>query len=102
MPCQGTHAVRPSQRRRRAIPPVIEWFASAVLRRPLVLDLDDATWIPYASPVYGRMATMLKWPTKTDRLIRMARIVTCGSPNIAEHVRSRGAEAVGVPTVVDT
>jgi glycosyltransferase involved in cell wall biosynthesis len=83
-------------------PPVIEWLASSLLRRPLVLDLDDATWIPYASPVYGRMATMLKWPSKTDRLIGMARIVTCGSPNIADHVRSRGAEAVVIPTVVDT
>jgi glycosyltransferase involved in cell wall biosynthesis len=67
-----------------------------------VLDLDDATWIPYASPVYGRLAMLLKWPSKTDRLIRMARVVTCGSPNIADHVRSRGAEAVIVPTVVDT
>jgi glycosyltransferase involved in cell wall biosynthesis len=83
-------------------PPIIEWLASAVFRRPLVLDLDDATWIPYASPVYGRMATLLKWPSKTDRLIRMARVVTCGSPNIADYARSRGAEAVVVPTVVDT
>ena len=83
-------------------PPLIEWLASSVLHRPLVLDLDDATWIPYASPVYGRIATMLKWPSKTDRLIRMARIVTCGSPNIADYVRSRGADAMVVPTVVDT
>jgi len=79
-------------------PPVVE----RLIHRPLVLDLDDATWIPYASPVYGRMATLLKWPSKTDRLIRMARVVTCGSPHIADYVRSRGAEAVIVPTVVDT
>ena len=52
-------------------PPVIEWLASRLLRRPLVLDLDDATWIAYASPVYGRIATLLKWPSKTDRLIRL-------------------------------
>jgi len=83
-------------------PPLIEWLASTVVHRPLVLDLDDATWIPYASPVYGRIATIFKWPSKTDRLIRMARVVTCGSPNIADYIRSRGAEAVVVPTVVDT
>lgn len=82
-------------------PPIIEWLASRVLRRPLVLDLDDATWIPYASPVYGRLATLLKWPSKTDALIRMARTVTCGSPTIAAYVRSRGATATIVPTVVD-
>jgi glycosyltransferase involved in cell wall biosynthesis len=83
-------------------PPIVEWLASRLLRRPLVLDLDDATWLPYASPIYGRLATFLKRPAKTDRLIRWARIVTCGSPSIAGHVRSRGAEAVVVPTVVDT
>jgi len=78
-------------------PPVIEWLIARVLRRPLVLDLDDATWIPYESPVYGRVATLLKWASKTDRLIRWARTVTCGSPNIAAH-----AGGVIVPTVVDT
>src|SRR5258706_6114452 len=83
-------------------PPVIEWLIARLLRRPLVLDLDDATWIPYASPVYGRLATLLKWPSKTNRLIRWAGVVTCGSPNIAAYVRSRGGEASIVPTVVDT
>jgi glycosyltransferase involved in cell wall biosynthesis len=81
-------------------PPVVEWLATR--RRPMILDLDDATWIAYRSPVYGRLATLLKWPGKTDRLIRRARVVTCGNPNIAEYVRARGAEAVVLPTVVDT
>jgi len=83
-------------------PPVIEWIVWRLLRRPLVLDLDDATYIAYASPVYGRIASLLKWPSKTDRLIRRARAVACGNPNIAAHVRACGADAVIVPTVVDT
>ena len=83
-------------------PPVVEWIVSRVLRRPLVLDLDDATYIAYESPIYGRAASLLKWPSKTGRLIRWARIVACGNPNIAAHVREQGAEAVVVPTVVDT
>jgi glycosyltransferase involved in cell wall biosynthesis len=78
-------------------PPVIEWLIARVLRRPLVLDLDDATWIAYTSPVYGRLATWLKWPSKTDRLIKWARAVTCASPHIAEY-----ANGVLIPTVVDT
>lgn len=82
-------------------PPIVEWIAARLLRRPLVLDLDDATYIAYASPVYGRAAALLKWPGKTDRLIRWARAVVCGNPNIAAYVRGRGAEAVVVPTVVD-
>jgi len=83
-------------------PPIIEWMAARLLRRPLVLDLDDATYIAYASPVYGRAAALLKWPGKTGRLIRWARTVVCGNPNIAAHARGLGAEAVVVPTVVDT
>jgi glycosyltransferase involved in cell wall biosynthesis len=79
-------------------PPLVERIAA---RRPMILDLDDATWIAYRSPVYGRFATLLKWPGKTDRLIKWARVVTCGNPNIAEYVRGRGAQAVVLPTVVD-
>lgn len=82
-------------------PPVVEWIAARLLRRPMVLDLDDATYIAYASPVYGRVAALLKWPGKTDRLIRWARVVVCGNPNIAAHARELGADAVVVPTVVD-
>jgi glycosyltransferase involved in cell wall biosynthesis len=83
-------------------PPLIEWIAVRILRRPLILDLDDATWVPYTSPVYGRLATLLKWPAKTNRLIRWAHAVTCGSPNIAAHARTLGATAMVLPTTVDT
>jgi glycosyltransferase involved in cell wall biosynthesis len=78
-------------------PPLIEWFIARVLRRPMIVDLDDASWITYSSPVYGRLATWLKWPSKTDRLIRWARAVTCGSPYIAAY-----AKGVLIPTTVDT
>lgn len=83
-------------------PPLVEWLAARVLRRRMILDLDDATYLSYRSPVYGPMATLMKWPGKTDRLIRWSSIVTCGNPNIAADVRSRGAEAIVLPTVVDT
>lgn len=82
-------------------PPLIEWVAARVLRRPMILDLDDATWLPYPSPVYGRLAALMKGKGKTERLIRWSRVVTCGNPNIAADVRSRGAEAILVPSAVD-
>lgn len=82
-------------------PPLLEWLAARVLRRPMILDLDDATWLPFHSPVYGRLAALLKGTGKTERLIRWSSAVTCGNPNIAAHVRSRGAEAVLVPSAVD-
>lgn len=86
-------------------PPLIEWIAARVLRRPMILDLDDATWLPYRSPVYGRLAALMKGTGKTERLIRWSSAVTCGNPNIAAGVvarrHSRGAEAVLVPSAVD-
>ncbi|MBA3767225.1 MAG: hypothetical protein H0W99_09600, partial [Acidobacteria bacterium] len=71
-------------------PPVIEWLAMRLGSCPMVLDLDDATYLPYVSPVYGRLASALKWFSKTDDLIRWARVVTCGNRTIADYVESKG------------
>ena len=83
-------------------PPLVEWMAARLLRRPLVLDLDDATYLRVDSPVYGRLATWLKWPGKTDQLIRWSRVVTCGNPTIADYVRSRHPKVDLLENVVDT
>ncbi|MFN2454890.1 MAG: glycosyltransferase family 4 protein [Pyrinomonadaceae bacterium] len=83
-------------------PPVIEWLAMKVGGCPMVLDLDDATYVAYTSPTYGRLGSSLKWFSKTNDLIRWAKIVTCGNPLIAEYVESKGTRAVVIPTVVDT
>ena len=83
-------------------PPVIEWLTSRALKRPMVLDLDDATYVSYTSPTYGGLGKALKWFSKTDDLIRWAAIVTCGNRSIAEYVSSRGVQARIIPTVVDT
>jgi glycosyltransferase involved in cell wall biosynthesis len=83
-------------------PPVIEWLATHVWRRPMVLDLDDATYVSYTSPTYGRLGGALKWFGKTDQLIRWAKVVTCGNRSIAEYVSGKGARAHIIPTVVDT
>ncbi|MGI9166334.1 MAG: glycosyltransferase family 4 protein [Pyrinomonadaceae bacterium] len=83
-------------------PPLIEWFAARVLKRPLVLDLDDATYVSYTSPTYGSLGKYLKWFSKTDDLIRWSSIVTCGNSTIAEYVARKGGVARVIPTVVDT
>ena len=83
-------------------PPLFEWLAMHLGSCPMVLDLDDATYVSYVSPTYGRAATWLKWPGKTDQLIRWARLATCGNPAIAEHVSAQGTETRVLPTVVDT
>lgn len=83
-------------------PPVIEWLTARALKRPMLLDLDDATYGSYTSPTYGGLGKALKWFSKTDDLIRWAAIVTCGNRSIAEYVSSKGVEARIIPTVVDT
>ncbi len=83
-------------------PPVLEALALAVGRCPLVLDLDDPTWVGYDSPTYGRLARLAKWPGKTAALIDRADTVTCGSAYVARFVASRGRPFVVVPAVVDT
>lgn len=82
-------------------PPIWEWALTRLARRPMVLDLDDATYLPYASPVYGPLAR-LKWFSKTEKLIRWADVVTCGSRAILEDVRSLGGRGILMPSVVDT
>jgi glycosyltransferase involved in cell wall biosynthesis len=78
-------------------PPLFE----QATKTPIVLDLDDATWVAYDSPTYGRLGRWLKYPKKTDRLIDLATRVTAGNRTIADYAVSRGTPATIVPTVVD-
>ena len=83
-------------------PPIVEWLAINLDRCPMVLDLDDATYVAYKSPTYGRLGSMLKWFGKTNDLIHWSRLVICGNREIASYVESKGRAAVVIPTVVDT
>jgi glycosyltransferase involved in cell wall biosynthesis len=83
-------------------PPLFEWTIARLFKRPMVLDLDDATYVPYTSPTYGKFGRALKWAGKTDDLIRWASVVTCGNQTIADYAESKGATVRIIPTVVDT
>lgn len=83
-------------------PEIFERLFMAVGRMPMVLDLDDATYVRYESPTYGKAGSLLKCFGKTDRLIRLAEIVTCGNRFIAEYVENLGTRAAVIPTVADT
>ena len=83
-------------------PPIIEKLAMNYGKVPMILDLDDATYVSYKSPTYGKFGSALKWFGKTDDLIKWSSVVTCGNRNIAEYVKSKGVETKIIPTVVDT
>jgi glycosyltransferase involved in cell wall biosynthesis len=83
-------------------PAVFEWLFQNLGRVPMVLDLDDATYLRYVSPVYGRWGSALKFFGKTNRLIEHSSLVICGNPFIAEYVESKGTPTAVLPTIVDT
>jgi glycosyltransferase involved in cell wall biosynthesis len=83
-------------------PPLIEWCATRLFRRRMVLDLDDPTWLEQDSPIYGRLRRWLKPRGNTDWLIDHAAMVICGNEAIADYVRRRGAPATVMQTIVDT
>jgi glycosyltransferase involved in cell wall biosynthesis len=83
-------------------PPVCEYVLAKLLRKPMVLDLDDATYISYVSPTYGRLTNLLKCFRKTDDLIRWSQVVVCGNHAIASHANELGAATVVIPSVVNT
>ncbi len=83
-------------------PAFFEWIFQKIGKMPLILDLDDATYVHYVSPTYGRVGSFFKFFGKTDKLIEKAQIVTCGNRFIAEYVEKKATKAVVIPTVVDT
>jgi glycosyltransferase involved in cell wall biosynthesis len=81
------------------------WVEAALTRDSgpsMVLDLDDATFVAYDSPTYGVVGRWLKWPGKTDALIELSALVTCGNRFVADYVEARARPTALVPTVVDT
>ena len=83
-------------------PSIFEWLFQKIGNIPLVLDLDDATYVKYISPSYGRAGSFFKFFGKTDSLIKRSAAVVCGNRFIAEYAESLNAKTIVVPTVVDT
>jgi glycosyltransferase involved in cell wall biosynthesis len=84
-------------------PPLVEWLLTRALDRPIIFDLDDAIWVPYASPTYGAtLSKLLKAPGKTHFTLGAAAHVIAGNPFVADYARRFNARTDIVPTVVDT
>jgi glycosyltransferase involved in cell wall biosynthesis len=80
-------------------PALFEWLAHRSM--PMVLDLDDSTYVERPSDVYGALAHFLKFHGKTKRMIGWADHVVCGNPTIARYVSERQTAASILPTIVD-
>ena len=82
-------------------PGFFEWIVKTPLQKPIVMDVDDAVYIPYEAGRYGKLGSFLKFYGKTDRLIRSSHNVVSGGEFLAEYVESKGGRAVVIPTIVD-
>ena len=83
-------------------PPVVEWLVNKVARCPIVFDFDDAVFVSYVSPTYGRFASWLKYPSKSSRILAMSAHITAGNEYLASYARLHNRRVTILPTVVDT
>lgn len=83
-------------------PPVIEWLVGKVARCPMVYDFDDAIFVSYVSPTYGRFASWLKSPSKSSRILAMSAHIIAGNEYLASYARRHNRRVTILPTVVDT
>lgn len=81
--------------------PILSWYFSQVLKKPLIYDFDDAVWLRNSSESNRKFA-FLKSHKDSLRLMKWAAINACGNAFLAEKAGSMGSEARVIPTVLNT
>jgi glycosyltransferase involved in cell wall biosynthesis len=81
-------------------PPVVERYLSS-LGRAIVLDFDDAIFLPNASEA-NRFVSSLKYVQKVSTLVRLSDRVIVGNEFLARYARAHNDAVTTIPTSVDT
>lgn len=82
-------------------PPIIEAIIAKVLHKPIIYDIDDAVFVPYVSPTFGRALSLLKWFVKTDYILRNSTHVIAGNAYLAEYAGKFNNNVTIIPSTVD-
>ena len=79
------------------------WFERRIAAAgvPMIFDFDDAVFVPYRSPSNGYLS-YLKFPRKTEKVIRLSRHVMAGNSYLADYARKFNRNVAVVPTTIDT
>jgi glycosyltransferase involved in cell wall biosynthesis len=79
------------------------WFERKIARSgvPMVFDFDDAVFVAYRSPSNGYLS-YLKFPGKTETIVRRSRHVMAGNAYLAEYSRKFNPNVTVIPTTIDT
>lgn len=89
---------------REALPfglPVWEWIVCKLLRKRLIIDFDDAIWLPPQYSRHGRLS-WLRYPAKLGYICRWAYAASCGNNFLAAYALQQGAQRVVLmPTTLD-
>ncbi len=82
-------------------PPVFEWAAAKVARKPMVYDFDDAIWLRHASDA-NRFMERFKSYRKVGRICRWADRVSVGNEFLARYARRFNPDVVTNPSSTNT
>jgi glycosyltransferase involved in cell wall biosynthesis len=82
-------------------PPLVEEYLSRPGQPPIVLDYDDAIFLPNVSEA-NRVIATLKMPQKMARIVAGSAHVIAGNDYLAEYARRYNDQVTVVPTCVDT
>jgi glycosyltransferase involved in cell wall biosynthesis len=80
-------------------PPVVEWLLAR--RRPLIVDFDDAIWLPPAGAGAWSLAAALRMPGKLNWTLRWAAGASAGNRYLADHARRYLRDVAIVPSTID-
>jgi len=82
-------------------PPFFEWIVAKILRKKIILDFDDAIWVPVSSE-QNRLARNMRCFWKTAHICKWSYKVSTGNLFLANYAAKYCSKTVVIPTVVNT